>query len=341
MSTCLDYDPTIFLTYRQVFTVADARRTLEDILAQEAADQATKQEEALEHCRTQPPPVEPHSRTESYESEEEVKPEATPYSALAHTKMFPKPIASAQSESTSLRHTGIQIRWLRWGFCLILAIFLFLLAVDFISILYEVPFQRSQHPLLHGARDHTTRTFIYHTAFPQHITSRRDILHDFSPSSGPPSSAHIDVESMRLWSCSGSGSLHLDPFTRHFPSETLRHHDVIPDVLYCPNFSEPDHISAAQVGTGGSGLRFQEVKPGHRLFDEKNPVVPYVTLTSAHGDYRAVIDDQSRVTFTAHVRAPQSRLSRLFTWGKHLVGEPFKWYVGGLAALDDHGPDSE
>lgn len=121
----------------KVFTVADARRTLEDILAQEAADQAKQQEEAFEHCRTQPPPVEPQSRRELYESEEEVKPEATPSmhnSALAYTKMSPKPTedGSAKFESISLRHAGIQIRWLRWGFCLILTIFLFLLVVDFI-----------------------------------------------------------------------------------------------------------------------------------------------------------------------------------------------------------------
>ena len=46
---------------------------------------------------------------------------------------------------------------------------------------------------INGATDQTTRTFIYHTAFPQQITSRRDILHDFSPSSESPSAARVDV----------------------------------------------------------------------------------------------------------------------------------------------------
>lgn len=263
-------------------------------------------------------------------------------SAPAHTKMSPKPIenrmfpkpmknASAQSDpdrtdgSISPRHAGVQNRWLRWGFWSIVAIFLFLLVANSISIVYEAP---SQHPRLHGARDHTTRTFIYHTAFPQHITSRRDILHDFSPSSGPPSAARIDFDSMKTWSCSGSGSLHLDRFSRHFLSENLGHHDIISDVLYCPNFSEPDHISAAQVGKGGSGLRFRDSKQGNRLSDENNSVVPYVTLTGTHGGYRAVIDDQSRVTFTAYIRAPESRLSRLVEWRKRWVDDPLKWFLG-------------
>ena len=342
MSLSPNYYLLPFSHTHQVFTVADARRTLEGILAQEAADKKKRQEEALEHCRRQPAPVGLHSRTEmSYESEEEIIPEATPstqHSALAPTKMSRKPIegGSAQSESTLPRHADMHNRWLRWGFWSIVAILLLLVA-DSISTAYEAP---SRHPRLHGAKDHETRTFIYHTAFPQHITSRRDILHDFRPSSEPPSAVRIDVDSMKVWSCSGTGSLHLDRFSRHFLSENAGHHDIISDVLYCPNFPEPDHISAAQVGKGGSGLRFQDFNPGSRLFDEDNPVVPYVTLTGAHGGHRAAIDDQSRVTFTAYVRAPDSQLSRLIKRRKRLVDHPFRWYTGRNAARDDLGSNS-
>lgn len=263
----------------------------------------------------------------SFDSEEEIISEATP---SMHAKLSQKSTEddSAQSDhyqtngSTSSRHAGITNPWLKWVFWLTIATPLFWVP-SWLSVVYYAPVRSCSQ------RDPITWPFIYHTAFPRHITTRRDLLHDFSPHSESLASAQLDVYSISNWSCSGSGSLHLSNLPKHSFSYILDHpHHVIPDVLYCPNFPEPDHISAARWRNNGSGFEYVQ------SWDKELSQVLFVNLAEeSHGQFPAVIDDRNRVRFEAYALAPASRLSRLVEWRKRLVDDPFWLFVGYRSEL--------